>query len=195
MWDERYSTDEYVYGKNPNDFLVLASSRIPKGRVLCLAEGEGRNAVFLARKGFEVVAVDSSSVGLEKAIRLADERGVSIQTIHADLADFEIDKECFSGIISIFAHTPSDVRIDLHRKIVEGLAPGGVLVLEAFRPAQLNYTTGGPPSSELMMTLEDLKQELLGLNFAYGEEIEREIVEGNLHTGLCAVVQVVGVRP
>jgi SAM-dependent methyltransferase len=195
MWDQRYSADEYIYGKDPNEFLANAVGKIPKGKVLCVAEGEGRNAVFLAQQGYDVVAVDSSSVGLEKAKKLAQERGVSIQTIVCDLAHFDIDPESWDGIVSIFAHVPPPVRKKLHKKVVNGLRPGGVLILEAYRPDQLKYKTGGPPTPELMMTLEGLEEELTGLKFDYGVELDRDIVEGKFHTGKGAVVQIIGIKP
>ena len=195
MWDERYKSDEYIYGKDPNEFLANAVGKIPKGKVLCVAEGEGRNAVFLAEHGYEVTAVDSSAVGLEKARQLAQERGVSIQTIVCDLAHFNIEPQSWDGVVSIFAHVPPQVRKELHEKIVKGLRPGGVLILESYRPDQLKYGTGGPPTAELMMTLEGLEKELKGLNFDYGVELDRDVVEGKFHTGKGAVVQVIGVKP
>ena len=195
MWDERYSSEEYIYGKDPNEFLANAVGKVPKGKVLCVAEGEGRNAVFLAEHGYDVVAVDSSAVGLEKARKLAEERGVSIETIVSDLAHFDIEPESLDGVISIFAHLPPQVRKELHKKIVNGLRPGGVLVLEAYRPDQLKYKTGGPPTAEFMMTLESLEEELKGLNFDYGVELDRDVVEGKFHTGKGAVVQIIGVKP
>ncbi len=91
MWDQRYSSDSYAYGTEPNDFLVESVGSLPKGKVLCLAEGEGRNAVWLAQQGREVTAMDASEVGLQKARRLADARGVNITTVHADLVAFEIE--------------------------------------------------------------------------------------------------------
>jgi len=195
MWDERYSSEEYIYGKDPNEFLANAVGKIPKGRVLCVAEGEGRNAVFLAEHGYEVVAVDSSTVGLEKARKLAEERGVSIQTIVCDLAHFDIEPESWDSVVSIFAHVPPQVRKALHKKIVNGLRSGGVLILESYRPDQLKYKTGGPPTAEFMMTLEGLEEELKGLNFDYGVELDRDVVEGKFHTGKGAVVQIIGVKP
>lgn len=195
MWDERYSAEEYIYGKDPNEFLAKAATRIPKGKVLCLAEGEGRNAVFLAEQGYEVVAVDSSSVGLEKAKKLAKERGVEIEAIVADLGNFEIKPDSWDGIVSIFAHLPPDVRKALHKKVVSGLRSGGVILLEAYRPDQLKYKTGGPPTAEFMMTVESLEKELEGLKFEHAVELDRDIVEGLFHTGKGAVVQIVGVKP
>jgi len=195
MWDQRYSDEEYVYGKNPNDFLANSANKIPKGKVLCIAEGEGRNAVFLAEQGYTVVAVDSSSVGLSKARILADERGVNIETVVCDLADFNIEPDSWDGVVSIFAHVPPEVRKQLHKKIVTGLRTGGVLILEAYRPDQLKYKTGGPPSTEYMMTLQGLEQELAGLTFEYGVELDRDVVEGKFHTGKGAVVQIIGKKP
>jgi len=195
MWDERYSSEEYIYGKDPNEFLAQAANKIPKGKVLCVAEGEGRNAVFLAELGCEVTAVDSSSVGLEKARKLAEERGVSIKTIVSDLAKFDLEPESWDGVVSIFAHVPPQVRSELHRKIVNGLRSGGVLILEAYRPDQLKYKTGGPPTAEFMMTLEGLEKELKGLKFEYAIELDRDVVEGKFHTGKGAVVQLIGIKP
>ena len=195
MWDERYSADEYIYGKDPNEFLANAVDKLPKGKILCVAEGEGRNAVYLATHGYEVVAVDSSSVGLEKAKKLANERGVTIQTIVSDLAHFEVQPESWEGVVSIFAHLPPQVRKELHMKIVHGLNPGGVLILEAYRPDQLKYKTGGPPTAEFMMTLQSLEEELTGLEFEYAVELDRDVIEGQFHTGKGAVVQLIGRKP
>ena len=195
MWDERYATDEYLYGTEANTFLTSVIDRIPPGRVLCLAEGEGRNAVWLAEQGRSVTAVDGSPVGLAKARRLAAERGVHIDTVVADLADFPIPAGHWDGIVSIFCHIRPDIRADLHRRAVQGLRPGGVFVLEAYTPAQLRHRTGGPPDEDKLMTLADLRRELAGLDFVHAVELEREVVEGRLHDGLGAVVQVVAVRP
>ena len=195
MWDARYSAEEYVYGTIPNDFLFEKSHYIKGPKVLCLAEGEGRNAVYLAREGYDVFAVDASAVGLEKAEILADESYVNITTQVADLAYYEISCEGWDGIVSIFCHLPPSIRKPLHRKVVEGLKPGGVFILEAYRPKQLKFKTGGPPESEFMMSLSDLKEELAGLVFSHDAELDREVSEGRLHTGLGAVVQLVGTKP
>ena len=195
MWDERYQGDDYVYGTEPNDFLRAQVDRLPPGRILCLAEGEGRNAVFLAERGFTVTAIDQSGVGLQKARRLAEGRGVTIDTIVADLADYDIEPGAWDGIVSIFAHMPQAARQHLHGEVVTGLRPGGVFILEAYRPEQLEYRTGGPPMVELMMDLESLRAELEGLDFEFAEETVRDIQEGPLHQGLGAVVQVLARRP
>ena len=195
MWNARYSTEEYVYGTMPNDFLLEVSRYIKGSNVLCLAEGEGRNAVYLAREGYDVFAVDASAVGLEKAETLADESYVNINTQVADLADYEITPESWDGIVSIFCHLPPVVRKALHCKVVDGLKPGGVFILEAYRPKQLNFKTGGPLETEWMMSLDELKDELAGLEFYHDIELDREVSEGRLHSGVGAVVQLVAIKP
>lgn len=194
-WDERYDGADYVYGTEPNDFLVSQLGNLPPGRVLCLAEGEGRNAVFLAEHGFAVTAVDQSVVGLAKAERLAAQRGVQIETIVADLADFSIAPRSWDGIVSIFAHTSPPVRRHVHSEVVRGLKQGGAFLLEAYRPEQLEYKTGGPPVVEMMMTLLMLQAELPGLDFEYAEESIRDVHEGKLHVGQGAVVQLLARKP
>jgi len=195
MWDQRYDTAEYVYGTEPNDFLASNISELTPGMALCIAEGEGRNAVFLAEHGHEVVAVDASAVGLEKAGRLASERGVKITTIAADLACFDIEPDSWDTVVSIFAHLPPEIRRPLHKKIVQGLRAGGKLVLEAYTPEQIKLGTGGPPVVEMTMSLDALQKELDGLMFKHAVELERDVVEGKFHTGRGAVVQVIAVKP
>ncbi len=197
MWNERYSEPGFAYGTEPNQFLAAHAERylLPRGKVLCLAEGEGRNAVFLARLGFDVTGVDSSPVGLEKAQRLAEQHGVVIQTVAADLGEFELGVACWDGIISIWCHTPAELRRRLHRSVVAALRPGGVLLLEAYTPAQLGYDTGGPRAAELTMTLAAVREELAGLDLLDAAERLREVHEGKYHHGLSAVLQVVAQKP
>ncbi len=195
QWDVRYDDEDFYYGTDSNDFLREAASRIPvRGKVLCLAEGEGRNAVYLAERGHRVTAVDFSKVGLSKLERLAKQKGVVVEAVHADLNDFKINAEKWDAVVSIWCHTPIELRRKLHSQIVESLNPGGVFILEAYRPAQLEYKTGGPPTADLMMNLTDLKQELTGLKLEIAHEIDREIREGKGHCGKSAVVQVLGFK-
>ena len=162
---------------------------------MCLAEGEGRNAVFLATMGYAVTAVDRSVPGLEKAQRLATERGVPLVTRLADLASFEIGVGRWDGIVSIFGHLPPDLRRTVHRAVVDGLRPGGVFILEAYSAAQLARRTGGPRSAELLMSVADLREELAGLDLVVAHEVDREVFEGKYHTGLASVVQVLARKP
>lgn len=191
MWDERYSAEEYVYGTVPNKFLEENVNFIPKGKVLSLAEGEGRNAVFLAKQGYSVTAVDASRVGLEKARKLAKENGVVIEFIHADLEEYDIGENRWDGIVSIFCPVLSVLRKELHKKVVAGLKQNGVLLLEAYTPNQLKHGTGGGSSEDSMMSKESLSLELADLKFSHLIELERDVVEGIYHTGLGAVVQAI----
>jgi SAM-dependent methyltransferase len=193
-WDERYSEPGFAYGTAPNEFLVSVADRLPQGKILSLAEGEGRNAVYLASLGYQVTGVDGSEVGLRKAVELANERGVSITTIHSDLSTFEIEQEHWDAILACYCHVPSAIRIPLHRAVVRGLKPGGVFVLEAFSKEQIAYGTGGPQSPDMLMSLDELQQELAGLEFVHAIRIVRNVREGRGHTGLASVVQLLGVR-
>lgn len=195
MWDEKYSADDYVYGTEPNRFLEEHAAELPPGEVLSLAEGEGRNAVYLAGLGFRVTAVDHSRVGLAKAQRLAAEKGVEIETICADLADFELGEARWDGIVSIFGHLPPEVRRTVYARLPAALKPGGILLLEAYTPDQMGRGTGGPRSVDLLVTAEMLREELLGLEFLHLQELEREVIEGRGHTGLAAVVQLIARKP
>lgn len=190
MWDLRYAQEGYAYGTNPNEFLFSLASKLPDGPILSLGEGEGRNASYLASLGFKVTAVDSSMVGLQKAKRLAELGGTTIETIHADLADFEIGKACWSSIISIFCHLPKSLRKKVLSSAIDGLVDGGVLLLEAYTPRQLAFGTGGPKTEDLLVSPDELREELKALHFKHFQSIEREIHEGELHNGMSSVVQV-----
>lgn len=193
-WDERYGEPEYAYGTEPNDFLRDEAHRIPPGEVLELAAGEGRNGVWLAGKGYAVTMIDGSGVGLEKAQRLAAERGVEVKTIHGDLAHFAIEPGRWQGIVATFAHVPRALRRRMHAGVVAGLAPGGVYLYEAYTPAQIAHGTGGPRDPEMLPTLAELREELAGLELEVAVEREREVHEGELHHGTSAVVQVIARR-
>lgn len=197
MWDNRYSEAEYAYGTEPNDFLVEVASSIPPGRVLCLAEGQGRNAVYLAGLGYSVTAVDQSPVGAERAQQLAAKRGVQIETVTADLAEFFIRPGAWEGIVSIFGHLPPSVRASVHRQAVAGLRPGGVFVLEAYSPDQPRFSTGGPGEAQkdLLVPLAAVQAELTGLRLERAAALEREVHEGSYHHGQASVVQILGFKP
>lgn len=197
MWDERYAGKDYFYGKEPNDFLKENIGHIsPSEHVLCLAEGEGRNAVYIAKSSTTalVTAVDASQVGLEKTKQLAREKGVRVQTILADLNEFDMGSEQWDVIVSIWCHLPSELRRKVHANIVRALKPGGRLILEAYTPAQLKHGTGGPKAPDMLMQLVELQTEFAGLEFIVGREIERDIHEGQGHRGLSAVVQVLALK-
>lgn len=188
MWNQRYVADEFVYGTEPNSFLAQ-NAKILSGPVLSLAEGEGRNAVFLASLGLDVLGVDGSEVGLAKAQKLAAARGLVIRTEVADLATYEPRADSFGSVVSISAHLPSEIRKRLHRLVERSLKPGGIMLLEAYTKAQVTRNTGGPKDPDMLMARVDLEKEFPNCETILSQEIEREVVEGKFHTGLASVVQ------
>ena len=194
FWNEKFANTDYAYGTEPNDFLASAVTNLKRGATLSLAEGEGRNAVWLAQQGFTVSSVEQSEKGVAKTLRLALQRGVIVMAERGELETFHIQPNSWDLVVSIYAHTPQELRRKLHRQVVAGLKPGGVFVLEAYTPAQIANNTGGPKDVSLMPTVELLRSELAGLVFDHIEEVERDVVEGSLHTGTAHVVQVVAHR-
>src|SRR5262245_17760796 len=133
-WDERYAGSDYAYGTEPNDLVREHGPRVPPGRVLCLGEGEGRNAAFLAGLDHDVIAVDQSAVGLAKARALAEARGLGdrVRTIVADLEGWEPEDDAYAGVVLIFVHLPPMLRAIVHARARRALAPGGRLILQAY---------------------------------------------------------------
>jgi len=188
-WHERFSTEEYVYGKEPNGFVVEAASVLRKGKVLCIAEGEGRNSVYLASLGFDVTAWDYAQAGLDKTKRLADEKGVIVKTELRDLAEVNWEEEQWDVIVHIFGHFPSDVLARTFSGIKTALKPGGCYVGELYTKEQLHYGTGGPRDETMLINPKQLLENFDGYfvrHFHIGE-VNRE--EGQLHTGTAHVVQ------
>jgi SAM-dependent methyltransferase len=190
-WNERFAKEDYAYGRSENDFLRESVHLLPMGKILSIGEGEGRNAVYLAKLGYDVTAIDYSEVGLDKAHRLATENRTAIHTIHADLTTYNLDKDYWQGIVSIYFHVHKAERSKIHKKCVDALAMGGVFILESYSTNQLGFDTGGPKNSDLLLDLDEVLRELDGLNFKIARVTEREVIEGDYHTGLGSVVQIV----
>ena len=195
FWDSRYSTEGYIYGVEPNEFLAAHVGEIPPGPVLCLADGEGRNGVFIAGRAHDVTSVDQSAVALEKAKQLAPSRRVELTTQVADLSDYEIAPGTWAGVVAIFMHLPPELRRSVLARVEVGLKSGGVFLLECYTPAQVGRGTGGPSDPLMCPTLAELRAELPGLNFEIGRELERNVVEGAGHSGFASVVQVLARKP
>ena len=194
-WDQRFAAQEFVYGEQANDFLRQHAAGLAAGQALCLAEGEGRNAVFLAELGHQVCAQDISPIGLGKAKALAQRKGVNITTLCCDLAALDLKPNSLDLIAAIWMHVEPELRATVFEQSVEALRPGGHLLIEAYRPQQLNFSSGGPARKELLIDAAQLQQELAALEPLILQEIERTISEGNAHQGRSAVVQFFGRRP
>ena len=191
FWDQRYSGDDLAYGEAPNEFLSLTADHLPnRGRALDIGAGEGRNALFLAFRGLDVLAVDQSEVGMHKAQCLAQERGLTLRAQAVDLQDFDAEHDSFDVISSIFVHLPATLRAAVHKRVGAWLKPGGVFLLEAYAPNQIARGTGGPKDPSLLASLEVILSELDGLEIEHQAALVRNVCEGRFHTGEASVVRV-----
>jgi SAM-dependent methyltransferase len=191
FWDQNFSVAGFKYGTAPNAFLVEQAHRLrPGADVLVPGDGEGRNGVWLAQQGHRVTAMDGSRIGLQKAQRLADERGVALTTVHGDLADWAPAPASCDAVVLTFVHLPPSLRLSAHRRLVAGLRPGGLLLIEGFHPEQLRHTSGGPKDPAMLFTPELLRADV-------GEWVEELMAwqgevtlhEGPGHQGLAHVTR------
>ena len=196
MWDERYQTPEYIFGDQPCQWLIMNQHRLPQsGQALALGDGEGRNGVFLAELGFEVTSVDLSEVGLSKARDLARKRGVTIQTVQADLEYYEIEAESQDLIVSIYCHLPDAIRKLVHERAEVALKPGGLFILEAFHHSQLKYQSGGPKTTDLLYDLDALLDDFRMLHILEAFDGLCYLDEGARHSGIGHIVRLVLQKP
>jgi SAM-dependent methyltransferase len=196
-WDARYAGDDYLFGTEANEFLAGCGHLLPPGsRVLCIADGEGRNSAWLAGHGCEVDAFDPSAVAVAKARRLAEERGVSVNHAVADAESWEWPDSAYDAVAAIFIQFAAP---DLRRRIFDrtraALRPGGVLLLEGYSLDQLGYGTGGPRAPEHLYTEEQLRAELGRFEIELLRSYHAEVQEGPAHSGMSALVDVVARRP
>jgi len=195
FWNSRYAEASFAYGTEPNAFLVSQRSLIRPGmKALAVADGEGRNGVWLAQQGLEVWSVDASDVGLGKAAQLAADRGVPLHTEQVELTAWEWPEADFDLVAAIYIHFPPDVRARMHRAMLNALRPGGLLILEAFTPEQLGYKSGGPPVVEMLYTADMLRIDFAGAEIIQLEETVTELAEGKYHRGSASVVRMVARR-
>ena len=190
--DSCYDEEGFAYGISPNTFLTSFVESFKEGqKVLVIGDGEGRNGVWLAQQGCSVVSVDSSAVGVEKAKKLAADKGVEIDAICADLNDWDWPVSQFDFVIIIYVHFPPQIRALLHDKVAAALKSGGQLIMESFTPEQLNYSSGGPPVLEMLYTADMMKSDFKCLEIQQLEECITELNEGKYHCGEGAVVRLV----
>lgn len=193
MWNERYSTDDYLFGTDPAVFLSAQVGLLQAGqRALVVADGEGRNSVFIAQQGLDVTAMDASPVGIAKAQRLADERGVTIHFIEADLLSWEWEPDAYDLVVGIFIQfVPPGDRHAVFAGMQETLRPGGRVLLHGYTPKQVEYGTGGPPNPDYMYTEDLLREAFAALTIERLEAYEAVIQEGTGHVGNSALIDLV----
>jgi 2-polyprenyl-3-methyl-5-hydroxy-6-metoxy-1,4-benzoquinol methylase len=192
MWDERFSAEHYVYGKEPNQFFRDQIEQLTPGKALFVGEGEGRNAVYAASTGWEVDAVDISKEAKKKADRLAAEAGVNINFIVSDISEFKPPVNHYDLIVLIFFHVMPDLREETHAKLAGALKPGGRVVLESYEKDQLKYTSGGPKIEDLLYSLEDIYTDFNELDILVFSKQIIHLDESPLHKGDASVIRYVG---
>lgn len=192
-WNERFAAPGFLFGTAPNRFLESQKQRLPKqGRALAVADGEGRNGVWLAQQGLAVTAVDFSAVALAKARGLAERAGVPLDTIQADLSAWQWPVAAYDVVAAIFIQfAPPPLRAKFFAAMRAALKPGGLLILEGYTPKQLGYGTGGPPNAENMYTRALLEAAFAGMEILHLEEYDAAIEEGAGHKGISALIDLV----
>lgn len=194
FWETRYSEENYAYGENPNDFLKENYAKIPKGKVLFPADGEGRNSVFLAKLGYDVSSFDISQEGKIKAENLAKINNTKISYQVGDLETLNFSENNFDALVLIFAHVPSEIRKEFHQNLLKLLKPNGIIIFEAFSKEQLQFNSGGPKQLDMLFSEEEIKNEFPNIKF---EILTTEIIninEGLYHQGTASVVRFIGIK-
>jgi SAM-dependent methyltransferase len=194
IWDERYRAG-WVFGQEPNAYLESQGHRFHPGmKALAVADGQGRNGVWLAQRGLDVTSVDISPLALEHTRQLAQERGVEVNTLCADLAAWTAPEAAYDVIVEVFVHFPSTVRESIHAMLSRALKPGGLFLFECFHERQVGRTSGGPKDPDMLNTPEKLMRELKGFEFLELLEGRVLLAEGIRHQGEAWVVRALARR-
>ncbi|MCA0996281.1 SAM-dependent methyltransferase [Alloyangia pacifica] len=196
MWDERYSVEDYVFGTEPSGFLTRRDHWLKRGaKALCVADGEGRNSVYLAEQGLQVTAWDGSPAAVAKARKLAKARGVEVDYSVQDVFEWDWPEGAYDLVVGIFIQfLPPEGRDQLFKKMAAALKPGGVLMLHGYTPKQLHYGTGGPKQRENLYTAELLRRLFADMRIQVLEDYELDINEGSGHVGRSALIDLVAVK-
>ena len=193
FWNERYSSDEYVYGENPNRFFKEELNKISTpGKLLLPGEGEGRNAVYAAEIGWQIDAFDQSVNAQRKALSLAKKNDVNIKYSVVDLNKFVPLKNYYDAVAIIFVHFSSEYRIDFHNKIINSLKPGGKIILELFSKEQFGKTSGGPQNLKMLYSIDEIRKDFISLKAIILKEEIIDVNEGEKHKGEASVIRFVG---
>jgi len=194
FWEERYKREDYVYGIHPNVFFKSFIDGVQPGRILLPAEGEGRNAVYAARRGWEVDAFDFSLNARKKALDLARREGVRMDYLVADIEFHELEEEMYDAIALIHVHFESRTRVYIHNKLTHTLRPGGFFLIEAFSRDQLMFGSGGPKVAGMLYDLHELQSDFKNLNIEILYKKEIELDEGLFHKGPASVIRMVALK-
>lgn len=194
FWNQRFDKEEFIFGKEPNEYLALQARKYlkPNNKVLCIADGEGRNGVWLAKQGMQVVGFDASDIALRKAKQFAKDNQVEVEYSFSDTDSFDWQVNVYDAVIAIFIQfADPPMRARIFKQIHQALKPGGILILQGYTPKQLEYKTGGPSLIEHLYTeqmIRDLTQEFQMLDLRC---YEQELNEGARHAGMSALLGLV----
>lgn len=193
-WNDRYAEKEFAYGTEPNLFFKEQLDLLPAAKIILPCEGEGRNAVYAAKKGWDVTAFDLSHEGRKKAMQLAGSNAVRINYSISNVADAEYPRGTFDVAALIYTHLPVSLRGAFHRKVIDWLKPGGMLILEAFNPLQLGNSSGGPKDISMLYTEEILKEDFKGMRIQLLVSEKVTLDEGKYHQGPADVIRFIGLK-
>ena len=196
FWNTRYADSEFAYGIEPNIFFMETIQNLVPGKILFPAEGEGRNAVYAAALGWNVVAFDQAEAGKEKAMSLSSQKGVSISYKVCTMEEFQSEESSYDAIVLIFAHFPASKRKLYHQKLLTFLKPGGYLILEGFSKSHIQFNTvnekaGGPKDPSMLFSREELMDDFSGCFFLILEEKIVDLKEGRYHSGQSSVIRMI----
>lgn len=191
LWDDLFRNQVNVYGTEPNDFVRLAAGLLkPGSRILCLGEGEGRNALHLLRLGHQVTCVDASMVARDRALKSFARENFSAEYLLMDLSQ-TLPSGTWDAVVSVWCHLPTTLRREVHAKLSSWLSEGGIYVAEGYTPDQLRFATGGPVDLDLLYDPNQIRQEI-SLDLEIFQKTERFVSEGQRHQGVSATLQIVG---
>lgn len=199
FWNSRYAEADFAYGKEPNVFFMETIQNLAPGRILFPAEGEGRNAVYAATLGWDVVAFDLSEAGREKAMTLSSQKGVSISYEVCTMEEFQSVESSYDALVLIFAQFPASKRKLYHQKLLSFLKPGGCLILEGFSTSHIQFNSvnekaGGPKDPTMLFSGEELMDDFSGCSFLSLEEKIVDLKEGLYHSGQSSVIRLVAIK-
>ena len=194
FWDERYSEEHYVYGKEPNEFFKQEIEHVKPGKLLLPGEGEGRNAVYAALKGWDVTAIDFSKQAKAKAMKMAKEKNVRINYLVSSLEEVSYKENEYNLAALIFVHFHSAVRERAHKAIVKALKTGGTILIEAFNKKQIKNNSGGPKDIDSLYSIDDFRNDFKDLKIEMLSEQHTDLSEGHYHKGPADVIRFKGVK-
>jgi SAM-dependent methyltransferase len=192
FWDERYSDENYVYGTMPNEFFKEQIDLLKPGKILMLGEGEGRNGIYAAQKGWQVDAVDFSLIAKEKALNHAKDKNVNINYTVENLENYYPQKNIYEAAGLIFVHLNEKLRRKIHKRVTESLKPGGVVIMEVYSKEQMGRTSGGPQSPEMLYSIENIKDTFADLIPLMLSKESIHLSESSFHSGEASVIRFIG---